>query len=202
MKNKIFTITCIFLSIILIFFTNVKGADLKTVSYGGVTYTLPDVCSDNYIICETQGFLFLFYSDVPYWGVFKSGNDYYLYNYSDDSNYGTMNNRLNYWQYRIGLNETDFSKASFHCSSIWGIVGSVSGGLDSIKIRYSTVDVHDDTGKVFFQVPLLKMGEIMGIAQTEIAPTILTVITVTAGLVILLIGLKKGFRILVNGLKI
>ena len=200
MKNKIIPIVCIFLLIVTSLFTNVKATDLKTVSYGGVTYTLPEDCSDNYIICETQGFLFLFYSDVPYWGVYKSGNDYYLYNYSDDSNYGTMNNRLNYWQYRIGLNETDFSKASFHCSSIWGIVGSVSGGLDSIKIRYSTVDVHDDTGKVFFRVtPLAKMmvAEKPEKVMTEIVGMLPLILVV----VVSFLGLRKALRMLLSFLR-
>lgn len=195
MKNKIFPIVCIFLLIVTSLFTNVKAADLKTVSYGGVTYTLPESCSDNYIICETQGFLFLFYSDVPYWGVYKSGNDYYLYNYPDDSNYGTMNNRLNYWQYRINLNETDFSKASFHCSSIWGIVGSVSGGLDSVKIRYSTVDVHDDTGKVFFRVtPLAKI--MVAEKPEKVMTEIVGVLPLILVVVVSFLGLRKALKML------
>lgn len=78
-----------------------------------------------------------------------------------------------------------------------------------------TKDITDGTGKVLysctdfdgeikdpFRHPPQTMGEIMEIAQSEIIPTILMVIAVVVGLVILLIGLKKGFKILVNGLKI
>lgn len=206
MKNKFFThrflpILSVFLFTIFLFFTNVKATDensnTKTVVIDENIYTLPNDCTDNFFICENvNNTVYLIFGNYTDWKFSENNGDVVVNNINNGS-------VQNFTVYVISKGSYNFNNYTNKFTTTWTSINPQKNvSYAGCKVLYSTSDLYTASGDVFFQVPLLKMGEIMGIAQTEIAPTILIVITVTAGLVILLIGLKKGFRILVNGLKI
>ena len=139
-KNK-FLFFLIFFIFFCCFFTSVK-ADSKTITYGGVTYTLPENCTDKYIIFAYNNYLYLLFGSHSDWGIYLSGSDYYIYNYNNDNSYGTTKNRENYWQYIIPLTSTDFSNPINKYLSVWCIMGNTSTGLSGIDIKGSSVDIH------------------------------------------------------------
>lgn len=203
MKNKIFTIVCIFLLIMSVFFTNVKASN-SYVTCNGKTYKLPEECSNNYIIFEYDNKVWLYWSDSTYWGVHQ-GYDYYdLFSYSNDSSYGTDDNRVSCHQYAISVDSIDFSNPIEKYERTWGYC--CGSNFADIKIYFSSVDVHDVSGKIFFQAPPqeapLTPIEILMVEAQQITQTTLVVIAVVVGLLICVIGLRKGFQTLVNGLRI
>lgn len=200
-KNKFFThrflpILSVFLFILFVFFTNVKAADDKRyVNYNNVVYTLPSECTDYYLIVESQGFLFLMYGDSPYWGVYNAGPSYYLYNYSNNTSFGTQNNRLDYHQIRLDIPNTDFSSSDTSFYSIWSIVGSSENPLSDIKIYGSSVDIYDTNGTIFFQkTPVPVLVEIMTQEQAEkkTIQEILGILPLTLVVVVSFLGLRKA----------
>lgn len=209
MKNKKILIVCMFLLITLLF-TNIvfASSDIKCQSCDFVIKTNLDY--DFSSIKENGGKHLGLITAVNY------NNEKYVVAYwSYDSNYHNVKPYLN--------NGIIFMEGTYNTMIYKVVDGSLvhqgwSGGLfekngfndfgKNSSVYSSTSDIYTDSScsNVFFQQPpvgeILTLEEITEMAQTEIIPTILIVIAVVVGLVILLIGLKKGFKILVNGLKI
>ena len=213
MNNKFFThrllpILSVFLFTVFVFFTNVKAStDEKTVYYNGQYYPLPAECTENYLLFENNGRLILAFGDTSYWGVLVSGSDYYYYNYSNDTSYGTGNNRLNFYNYEYSLDTTDFLTPSAKYYGIWGIMGNASGGLSGLKIHYSSVDIKDSSGNVFFQKTPLGITETLVVEtnKVQIAEQLKKMITgflkYLIALVISVIAFWKGWQFLSTQLK-
>lgn len=150
LKHKFLFIFCFFI-LFVCFCTNVKATS-KTLKYNGITYDLPSDFTDSYyILAEANNQLHLLSSNSPHWGILPVGNDYYVYNYPNDNCYGTMDNRLNYSIRFYNLYTTDFSNSVGGGTTIWDIFGKVSAGVSNIKIHYSNVDIHTETGEVFYK---------------------------------------------------
>lgn len=196
MKNKKILIVCMFLLITLLF-TNIVFASSELSANNGNTYTLPDFTDEmkqypNYLIFVENG-----------------GSKFNLYFLLDDDGYFYNDSSGVYHYGRAFLCSTTGN--GYYNSRTQGTSTSVckiGDAIGSSSIFICSVDIYKDVNKneIFFQQPpvgeILTLEEITEMAQTEIIPTILIVIAVVVGLVILLIGLKKGFKILVNGLKI
>lgn len=198
MKNKSFSIVCMFLLIVSVFFTNVKATN-NYVTCNGKTYKLPEECSNNYIIFEYDNKIWLYWSDTAYWGVHQ-GSDYYdLFSYSNDSSYGTDNNRVSCHQYAISVDSIDFSNPVEKYERTWGYC--CGSNFSDIKIYFASVDVHDVSGKIFFQKALVPvLVGVMGQERVEkkTIQEILEVLPLILVVVVSFLGLRKALRILVS----
>lgn len=152
LKNKIFIIFCFFILFVCLLFSNVKASN-KSFVFNDIKYTLPDSCTDYFIIFEVNNEVFLVWGDTPYWGVRnRSSEGYGIYNYSNNSSYGTFDNRALYNQhyYPMGSVDLSVSPSRYYYKTNWGVCASPGSSTDVIKIIYSSVDIHDDSGSVFY----------------------------------------------------
>lgn len=135
----------------------------------------------------TDGVYIRFCDDYTTGGI--KGGDYYLVN--DDFSFTFICN--------VGWQTGDFNKYSEILDTSDDIYYMVVYG-DTTNDNYKKVAYNAED---FFQAPPkeLTLEEVAQLAEEKIVPVILLMITTTVGLVICVIGLKKGFRILVNGLK-
>lgn len=189
MKNKKILIVCMFLLILLIFTNSVFGVD-NTINFthNEQTISLPYIDGKDL----SNGYF------INYWG-----GRYYLV-FMKSSGYLYINN--NTMSSTCEMDEYEYRDGAWRFIKTYS--ANTNNGAGPQDFVYASVNVYSDVNKsdIFFQQPpvgeILTLEEITEMAQTEIIPTILMVIAVVVGLVILLIGLKKGFKILVNGLKI
>ena len=183
MKNKILTV---FLVVILISFCFIgNSAFASIVGNDGISY--PDLPADyqenNFTICSDGNNTWLIIYDKSATSFYISGNKltcggskmygYYLSNNSWVSNF-------------------------------------TSSGIDngsSFTYYYSSVNIYTDNScsSIFFHVTPVTVEEIMKQvgeqATQEVGQTILVAIVAIVGLIIFVIGLKKGLTALMNGLK-
>lgn len=209
MKNKKILIICMFLLIILLFTNNVfASSSIKCQSCDSTLSTILDY--DFSVIKENGGKHLGLITSVNY-----NDEKYVIAYWSYDSNY---HNVKPYIKDGVVFMEGTYNTMIYKVVDNSLVHQGWSGGLfekngfddlgKNSTVYSSTSDIYKDSScsDVFFQEPpakeTLTLEEITEMAQTEIIPTILIVIAVVVGLVILLIGLKKGFKILVNGLKI
>lgn len=160
--NKMLLIFLVFVIAVSACFSNVKASSTKYITANNVTYTLPNECTDYYIIFKYDGKIWLYFGNTPYWGVHKGSGYYDLFIYASDKGYGSADNRLSCYQYAINLDSTDFSQPVEKYNRTWGYC---CGSLENFEVLYSSVDIHDTSGGIFFhQTPL-------GISQTLVAET-------------------------------
>ena len=151
-KNKIFIIFCFFILFVCFLFSNVKASD-KNIIFNGTQYTLPDECSEYYVVLRWKDKICLFYSDTPYWGVYHNPPTA-LFNYQSDSGYGTTSNRNSFHQLIWSANGfTGFISPEQSYCDTWVHLGDVSFEND-VEIFASSVDIHNTDGSIFFHASL------------------------------------------------
>ena len=214
MRNKILTV---FLIVVLISFCFINNCFAFTKTHGSYTFYLPDkpyetminlkeYNSSNYKFVAYCGggklFAYFFPVDMNI-KIWKSNSEGGL-----NSNYEDINN-FNCILYIIeeangSLISTDKNKTTFAPASGTDFSYYTSG---SKHYCYSSVNIYTDSScsSIFFQGPPATLEEIMKQAgeqaTQEVGQKILVVIVATVGLIIFVIGLKKGLTALMNGLK-
>lgn len=95
----------------------------------------------------------------------------------------------------------------------WAYKGSTSNNIYNFYLKNVSLYTDADKTDFFFKAPVTEipekipgtLGEIMNkageLATQEITQLILIVIMITAGLTVLLIGLRKGLKVLINGFR-
>lgn len=202
MKNKKILIVCMFLLITLLFANCVFA-------YNPVSFSDEQIDSINKIYSNYSNDYkyFIYFVNASNKGILYCWNDpniffvqgtlYDLPTFEASESADFLGITLNCNTFEIESSATTHNKVGYH----------VLYSNDNILV-YTNTNIYSDYNKekfFFLQPPakeILTLEEITEIAQAEIIPTLLTVIAVVVGLVILLIGFKKGFKILVNGLKI
>lgn len=187
MKNKILTITIIFILLSFIFINSVSFC---------VNYE-----SEHYVEIETiLGNVFRFCANEPFYCIPENvdGTEYWTpYSFS-------TNERIYVSVYRNGVDYYGKEVSSqFH-------INNFNKGEHTVINSKGTVVLYKDSTKTdyFFQSPPVEEITLAGImnkageqATVEMEKIILIVIVTTAGLTVLLIGLKKGLTVLMNGLR-
>lgn len=207
MKNKIISIVCIFLLIISCFLTTVKADSTKTLSYGGVNYILPSDVPDNYLIIDATPYneRRLYFTDTTYSDfcvVFQKDADTVL-KILDNNNF---NQFISVKWYSIGLNETDFTKGTFH-SDIWSSLGTQFN--PDVGFVYSTNDIYRTTNnykpgngdKPFFQVSPLTKILVTEKTEKKTIQEILGLLPLTLVVVVSFLGLRKALQMLLSFLR-
>ena len=146
MKNKIIPIVCIFLLIVISLFTNVKAVDLKTVSYGGVTYTLPDECTDNFFICESfNNTVSLIFGNYKDWKFSENNGDVVVNNINNGS-------VQNFTVYVISKGSYNFNNYTNKFTTTWTSINPQKNvSYAGCRILYSTNDLYYPSGEIFFE---------------------------------------------------
>ena len=199
--NKILLIFLVFVIAVSACFSNVKASSTKYITANNVTYTLPSEITDNFIIFSVNNEILLVWGDTPYWGVKNCGNDGYgIYNFNTDSGYGTFNNRAFYNQHFYPMGSIDLSVApSRHYNSNWGVCASPGSSTDVINIIYSSVDIHNESGEIFFQkTPVPVLVEVMSpeVVEKKTIQEILGVLPLILVVVVSFLGLRKVLKML------
>lgn len=194
--NKMLLIFVVFFIAVSACFSNVKASSSKYITANNVTYTLPDECTEYYIIFKYDGKIWLFFGNTPYWGVHKGSGYYDLYVYCSDSGYGSNNNRASSCQYAINLDSTDFSQPVEKYNRTWGYC---CGSLENFEVLYSSVDIHDTSGGIFFQkTPVPVLVEVMSpeVVEKKTIQEILGVLPLILVVVVSFLGLRKALKML------
>lgn len=213
LKNKLLIIL-ILIFLCLLFFTNYsKASSLNSFEcdIGTVYYTLPLNCK-SYVLFKDGSKYVLLYTDVEnvHWTCDTDKGYKPIFCYADDScttvaNFYRTKFSNSEWNYTPEKQEDgsyllDFANANFMTFSSFSNVTEFITANTDIYIKGSD--------SLFFQVPPQEVEGLVEImkalvkqAELEVVPQILIMIAVVIGLVISLIGLRKGFQILVNGLR-
>lgn len=105
------------------------------------------------------------------------------------------------------------SSNTFSGTLSWAYSGSKSNNVYNFYLKNASLYTDADKTDFFFKAPVTEvpgkipgtLGEIMNKAgelmTQEITQVILIVIMITAGLTVLLIGLRKGLKVLINGFR-
>ena len=130
------------------------------------------------------------------------GSGYYdLYIYASDKGYGTNDNRVSSCQYAINLDSTDFSQPVEKYNRTWGYC---CGSLENFDVLYSSVDIHDTSGGVFFQkTPVPVLVEVMSpeVVEKKTVQEILGVLPLIIVVVVSFLGLRKALKMLLSLLR-
>lgn len=202
MKNKILAISIIFILISFTFITSCYAAtyDLTTVSYiseNNYNWAIYKSNDENYylIVCIENGYQTLtLYNNHLFasksGGLAQKGQSkIYLLNSDGTITLATEYNEINMTQYPVVT--VLYSSKDIHINN----AGSSSG----IFFQQTPVD---NTQLVLGKVTLAEIMKTAGEqANLEVYQIILTVIATTAGLMVLLVGLKKGLTVLMNGFR-
>lgn len=196
MKNKIFSILCIFLLVITSLFTNVKAIEITS---DDLTFNIPNGVY-NYLLgnYENGGYLLL----VP-----KSENAVFKITGETNKAYGIMcyfdtsfTTVCPFDSYYLPFgNGTDFNSSSV---SITKDVTTNRTFEKNKPFFYSSFDVYNASGKIFFQKPLLGITKTL-VVETEKAQIAEQIKIMIAGflkyliaLVISVIAFWKGWQFL------
>lgn len=199
--NKILLIFVVFAIVVSACFSNVKASSTKYITANNVTYTLPDECTEYYIIFKYDGKIWLYFGNTPYWGVHKGSGYYDLFIYASDKGYGSVDNRLSCYQYAINLDSTDFSQPVEKYNRTWGYC---CGSLENFEVLYSSVDIHDTFGGIFFQkTPVPVLVEVMSpeVVEKKTVQEILGVLPLITVVVVSFLGLRKVLKMLFSLLR-
>lgn len=194
--NKMLLIFLVFVIAVSACFSKVKASSTKYITTNNVTYTLPDECTEYYIIFKYDGKIWLYFGNTPYWGVHKGSGYYDLYIYASDNGYGSNNNRVSSCQYAINLDSTDFSQPVEKYTRTWGYC---CGSLENFEVLYSSVDIHDTSGGIFFQkTPVPVLVEVMSpeVVEKKTVQEILGVLPLIIAVVVSFLGLRKALKML------
>ena len=206
MKNKFFTyrflpILSVFLFALFVFFTNVKATSdtYKTVvTPKGDTYILPVDCTDNFFICNVYNNLtYLISGNSSNW-IFSESNGDVVVN----------NNSGAFTVYSISQGNFDFRNYTNKFSTTWTNINPEKNvSYAGCNILYSTSDLYNASGDIFFQKTLLGITETL-VAETNKAQITEQLKTMIAGflkylivLVISVIAFWKGWQFLSTQLK-
>lgn len=189
MKNKIFS--CLLISLLIVFlFTSNVFANFDFINDNN-KYSLPDLPSvptgysqDNFFILKDSRpvFYVMFVPSGFEGNVAYNGSKLYFLN---DNNYS-------FKTYHLDDNQWVDDGYSYYYNGLY------------CNFVYSTENILNADGTIFFQktpVPILE-GIVEQMEVQQITQTILVVIATVVGLLICVIGLRKGFQTLVNGLRI
>lgn len=196
--NKMLLIFVVFVIAVSACFSNVKASSTKYITANNVTYTLPDECTEYYIIFKYDGKIWLYFGNTPYWGVHKGSGYYDLFIYASDKGYGSVDNRLSCYQYAINLDSTDFSQPVEKYNRTWGYC---CGSLENFEVLYSSVDIHDTFGGIFFQkTPVPVLVEVMSpeVVEKKTIQEILGVLPLILVVVVSFLGLRKALKMLLT----
>lgn len=221
MKNKILTISIIFILFSLVFINNCFAFS-ETININGNSYNcfIPDIAYNTMITLEeynnsnykfwancgdSQLHVYFFPKDMDI-KIWKSNTDGgFQSNYASIENFSCIYYSI--WENSGSINTTDKNRTDF--ASANGSYGYYVNG--SNHYFYTNINIYNDNTctDFFFKAPVVmtpvtlagimsKAGEQ---ATAEMTKIILIVIATTAGLMVLLVGLKKGLTVLMNGFR-
>lgn len=208
MKNKILAISIIF---ILISFTFINSCFAYTVSCDSADFYIADGAFEKLQTFDE------YKSGNYYYYVYHLYNNYYtifieksqldgIYFYKKSSNYIVSSKPVPNSTCYIVL-DNNYSTYNKETLTNFTFNNKVDSSNDGAYMCLTNFDIYSDINKssLFFPYPPVVEITLAGIMKTageqatlEVGQIILKVIATTAGLMVLLIGLKKGLKVLMN----